>query len=70
MWVPIGTNMGMPKRECPCVSHIKKDVGPNWDQHGNAQLGVPKCIPYENKYGSQVGPIWECPNASAQVYPI
>ena len=37
--------MGMPKWECPAVSQVKIKMGPNWDQHGNAQVGVPKCVP-------------------------
>ena len=31
--------MGIPKWECPGVSHVKIKMGPNWDQHGNAQVG-------------------------------
>ena len=67
MW---DVNMGMSKWACPSVSHIKKGVGHIWDLHGNAQLGVPKCIPYENKYGSQLGTTWDCPIGGAQMYPI
>ena len=37
--------MRMPKWECPSGSHAKIKMGPNWDQHGNAKVGAPKCVP-------------------------
>ena len=57
----------MPKWACPVVSQVKKKKGPNCDQHGNSQVGVPSYVPGENKDGSQLGPTWECPSGSAQV---
>ena len=47
--------MGLPKWECPGVSHMKIKMGPNWDLHGIAQVGMPGCVPNENK----VGPNWD-----------
>ena len=49
--------MGMPKWECPGVPHVKIKMGPNWDQHGNAHVRMPRCVPCENKDGSQLGPL-------------
>ena len=62
--------MGLPKLECPGVSHMKINMGPNWYLHGIAQVGMPRCVPYENKYGSQLVPTWDCPSGNAQVCPI
>ena len=33
-------------------------MGPNWDQHGNAQVGVPKCVPCGPIGQNVVGPTW------------
>ena len=33
-------------------------------------MGMPRCVPSENKDGSQLGPTWECPSGSAQVCPM
>ena len=46
---------------------MKIKVGPNWDVHGNAQVGVLTWVPYENKDGSQLGPTWECQSENAPV---
>ena len=62
--------MGLPKWECPGVSHMKMNMGPNWDLLGIAQVGMLRCAPCENKDGSQLGPTWECPSGSAQVCPM
>ena len=61
--------MGLPKWEFPDVSQVKKKMGPNWDQHGNAQVGVPKCVPCgplrQNVVGPtlapHMGPMWAIP---------
>ena len=31
--------MGMPKWECPGIAYMKIKMSPNWDHHGNAQIG-------------------------------
>ena len=56
--------MGMPKWESHGTSQMKIKVGPTWDQHGHAQVGMPRCVPSENKSGSQLGPYWACPGMS------
>ena len=61
--------MGMPKWEYPGCTHMKIKIGPKWDQHGNAQVGMPRCIPHEKRCGSHGGtnmgmPKWACPSVS------
>ena len=63
--------MRMPKWECPDVSQVKIKMGPNWDQHGNAQVGVPKWFTWDqcrqphlqietwDPLGSEVGSSWK-----------
>ena len=62
--------MGLHKWEYPGVSHMKIKMGPNWDLHGIAQVEMPRCVPCENKDGSQLGPTWNCPSGNAQVCPM
>ena len=49
---------------------MKIKMGPNWDLHGIAQVGMPRCVPCKNKDGSQLGPTWDCPSGNAQVCPM
>ena len=49
---------------------MKIKMGPNWDLLGIAQVGMPRCVPCENKDGSQLGPTWDCPSGNAQVCPM
>ena len=62
--------MGVPKWKCPSVLHVKIKVGPNWDQHGNAQVGIPRLYLYENKDGSRMGPTWKYPSGNATLDPL
>ena len=69
--------MGMPKWECPSASHVKKDVGPKWDQHGNAQVGKPILAPSgpagQNIVGpnwaAHMGPMWATPLSNGDMGP-
>ena len=50
--------MGMPKWEYPGCTHMKIKMGPKWDQHGNAQVGMPMLVPIGFPGQNVVGPNW------------
>ena len=58
--VPRGTNVGMSKWEYRYGAqvkfkvHLKIEVGPNWDRHGNAQVGKSR-LDWHGSIYKQVG---------------